>query len=156
MASIAVVIDSLRVQSHQLYNIFFVRVIWFNITKTCLYSFDPLKPHFYIVKLGLQGYILFFLFLLKNIGCGYSLEPPRRGGSNEYPQYMFWAEMWKISEFLSENFQFLVVKFSIYLNRRVFVMNRINSGPAEPGYALSLQTVQIQISQLIWTCPVCH
>ena len=24
---------------------------------------------------------------------------------------------------LSENFQFLVVKFSIYLNRRVFVMN---------------------------------
>ena len=26
------------------------------------------------------------------------------------------------SEFLSENFQFLVVKFSIYLNRRVFVM----------------------------------
>ena len=28
----------------------------------------------------------------------------------------------KMSEFLSENFQFLVVKFSIYLNRRVFVM----------------------------------
>ena len=21
----------------------------------------------------------------QNIGCGYSLEPPRRGGSNEYP-----------------------------------------------------------------------
>ena len=28
----------------------------------------------------------------------------------------------KISEFLSENFQILVVKFSIYLNRCVFVM----------------------------------
>ena len=28
----------------------------------------------------------------------------------------------KMSEFLSENFQFLVVKFSTYLNRRVFVM----------------------------------
>ena len=28
----------------------------------------------------------------------------------------------KILEFLSENFQFLVVKFSVYLNRRVFVM----------------------------------
>ena len=28
----------------------------------------------------------------------------------------------KISELLSENFQFLVVKFSIYLNRHVFVM----------------------------------
>ena len=23
-----------------------------------------------------------------NIDCGYSLEPPRRGGSNEYPQSM--------------------------------------------------------------------
>ena len=25
----------------------------------------------------------------QNINCGYSLEPPRRGGSNEYPQSMF-------------------------------------------------------------------
>ena len=25
----------------------------------------------------------------QNIDCGYSLEPPQRGGSNEYPQYMF-------------------------------------------------------------------
>ena len=24
----------------------------------------------------------------QNIDCGYSLEPPRRGGSNEYPQAM--------------------------------------------------------------------
>ena len=28
----------------------------------------------------------------QNIDCGYSLEPPRRGGSNEYPQSMFWAD----------------------------------------------------------------
>ena len=25
----------------------------------------------------------------RNIDCGYSLEPPRRGGSNEYTQSMF-------------------------------------------------------------------
>ena len=25
----------------------------------------------------------------QNIDCEYSLEPPRRGGSNEYPQSMF-------------------------------------------------------------------
>ena len=25
----------------------------------------------------------------QNIDCGYSLEPPRRGGSNEYPPSMF-------------------------------------------------------------------
>ena len=32
----------------------------------------------------------------KNIDCGYSLEPPRRGGSNEYPQSMFLAKSKKI------------------------------------------------------------
>ena len=32
----------------------------------------------------------------QNIDCGYSLEPPRRGSSNEYPQSMFWAEIRKI------------------------------------------------------------
>ena len=26
-----------------------------NITKTCLYNVDPLKPHLYIVKLGFTG-----------------------------------------------------------------------------------------------------
>ena len=48
------------------------------ITKTYLYTcnFDPLKPNFYVVKLGLQGYTLLFLFLLKSIDCEYSLEPP--------------------------------------------------------------------------------
>ena len=30
-----------------------------------------------------------FLTAAQNIDCGYSLEPPRRGGSNEYPQSMF-------------------------------------------------------------------
>ena len=29
----------------------------------------------------------------QNIDCGYLLEPPRRGGSNECPQSMFWAEI---------------------------------------------------------------
>ena len=36
--------------------------------------------------------------------------------------------MKNITVFLSENFQFLEVKFSIYLNRRVFIMNFRNSG----------------------------
>ena len=31
----------------------------------------------------------FFLFLRKNICCGYSLEAPRGGASNEYPQHIF-------------------------------------------------------------------
>ena len=47
------------------------------ITKLRLYNFDRLKPTFMELNL--------FLILLKNIDCGYSLEPPHRGGSNEYP-----------------------------------------------------------------------
>ena len=48
------------------------------ITKTRLYKFDPLKPNFYIVKLGLtRVYIIL----------------PVRGGSNEYPQSMFRVEI---------------------------------------------------------------
>ena len=31
-----------------------------------------------------------------NIDCGYSLELPRRGGSNEYPQSMFWTDIRKL------------------------------------------------------------
>ena len=60
-----------------------------SITKTYLYNFDPLKPHFYIVKLGFTGVYIIFLISAQNIDCGYSLEPPRRGGSNEYIQSMF-------------------------------------------------------------------
>ena len=33
-----------------------------------------LIPHFYISKLGYAGAYLFFLFLLLNIDCGYSLK----------------------------------------------------------------------------------
>ena len=39
---------------------------------------------------------IFFHISTQNIDCGYSLEPPRRGGSNKYPQSMFWAEIRKI------------------------------------------------------------
>ena len=33
-----------------------------------------------------------FNTLAQNIHCVYMLEPPRRGGSNEYPQCMFWSK----------------------------------------------------------------
>ena len=33
-----------------------------------------------------------FLIFAENIDCGYTLEPPRRGGSNEYLQSMFWSK----------------------------------------------------------------
>ena len=33
--------------------------------------------------------MIFFFFLNENICCGYSLEAPQRGASNEYPQHTF-------------------------------------------------------------------
>ena len=40
--------------------------------------------------------LIVFLFLNKNICCGYSLEAPQRGASNEYPQHMF---LWRNKSF---------------------------------------------------------
>ena len=42
---------------------FYLQVIpmLLSITKTRLYNFDPLKPHFYIVKLGFTGVYIIFL-----------------------------------------------------------------------------------------------
>ena len=69
---------------------------WYYIMKTCPCNVYPLEPHFYTVKLGYAGVHLFFLLLFQNIDCGYSLEPPRWGGSNVYLQSMFWAKIRKI------------------------------------------------------------
>ena len=50
-----------------------------SITKTC-----PCKiENFHQKNLDI------FLIFAQNIDCGYTLEPPRRGGFNEYPQSMF-------------------------------------------------------------------
>ena len=77
------------------------------IPKTYLCNFDPLKPHFYIVKLGFRGvYIIFFISAQKH-RLWYSLEPPQQGSSNKYPQSMFWAEVWKIPEVF-------IGKFSVF------------------------------------------
>ena len=63
----------------------------------------------------MQGYTYFFLFFLQSIDCGYSLEPPRRGGSNVYPQSIFRAKVRRISKDFSENFPFLQLKKYLYI-----------------------------------------
>ena len=37
-----------------------------------------------------------FLIVAQNLDCVYTLEPPQQGGSNEYPQSMFWSKNKKI------------------------------------------------------------
>ena len=46
----------------------------------------------YLAKISgerLQDHWSSGLIFAENIDCGYTLEPPQRGGSNEYPQSMF-------------------------------------------------------------------
>ena len=93
------------------------------ITKTRLYNFDPLKPHFYIVKLGFTGvYIIFLILLKKNKDCGTRSNRLAEAVLTSTHNLCFEQKYEKYQIFKSENFPFLVVKFSIYLNRRVFVM----------------------------------
>ena len=58
-------------------------MLWWR-NKTTVYNLDTdlIAP----VSGGI--YIIFFLFLHKNIYCGFSLEAPHWGTSNEYPQYI--------------------------------------------------------------------
>ena len=84
-----------------------------NIRKTCLYNFDSLKPHFYTVKLGFTGVYINFLI---------SAQKHRLWVLTSSHNLCFEQKYEKYTIFLSENFPFLVGKFSIYLNRSVFVM----------------------------------
>ena len=54
------------------------------ITKTRILKFHHQKNENFQIKNS-----DIFHISAQNIDCGYSLEPPQRGGSNEYPQYMF-------------------------------------------------------------------
>ena len=97
----------------KLFLIVCVKPALLNITKTYLCNLHPLKPHFYIVELGFTRVYIIFLISAQNINCGYSLELPRRGGSNEYPQSMFWAEVWK-------NIRIFVWIFFSFLGGKIF------------------------------------
>ena len=64
-----------------------------------IYTVCTLRKHAYSNKLKIlppkkwkfsdKKIRFFFHISAQNIDCGYSLEPPRRGGSNEYPRSMF-------------------------------------------------------------------
>ena len=61
------------------------------ITKTC-----PCNIQRFILAIKNENFHPkkndFFLIFAQNIDCGCTLEPPHRGGSNEYPQFMFWSK----------------------------------------------------------------
>ena len=91
--------------------------------KTCLYNFDPLKPHFYIVKLGFKRVYIIFLISAQKHRLWVLVKIALLRRFYRVPTiYVLSRNIKKYQRFLSENFQFLEVKFSTYLHRHVFVM----------------------------------
>ena len=62
--------------------------------------FSEVREEYLVIIVG-----YFFLFLHKNICCGYSLGASCRGASNEYPQHMF---LWRTRE----NYPIIIIKYS--------------------------------------------
>ena len=68
-------------------DLFADRIYIYYITKTCLFKYTEnftTKNEIFQIKNS-----DIFHISAQNIYCGYSLEPPCRGGSNEYPQSIF-------------------------------------------------------------------
>ena len=120
-------------------------VKFLHITKTYLYYFDPLKTHFYIVKLGFTGvYIIFLISAQKHRMWVLVRTASSRRFLTSTHNLCFEQKYEKYQHFFSENFHFLVVKFSLYLNRLVFVMMRATKAD---------QTAWIR--RLTWVCVGC-
>ena len=78
-------VDVYEVKPSQQFSFFCVFLV--SITKTRLFKYIEnftTKKKLFLIKIP-----IFFHISAQNIDCGCSLEPPRRGGSNEYPQSMF-------------------------------------------------------------------
>ena len=76
-----------------------------SIRGTCLYSTRILRKlahatEIYLAlkiekkKNQLKNFDIFLIFA-QIIDCRYTLQPPRRGGSNKYSQSMFWSKIKK-------------------------------------------------------------
>ena len=93
-----------------------------DITKTCLFVILkillPKNENFQIKNSDI------FYISAQNIDCGYSLEPPRRGGSNEYSQSMLLSRNKENNVYLCKSqFYYIKVGFKgVKLYRYVFVM----------------------------------
>ena len=78
-------------------------------------NLTPLKPQFYIVKLGFTGVYINFLISAQNIGCGYSFKLPIEAVLTSTHNLCF-EQVYETYQncFIYIFFYFLVVKFSVY------------------------------------------
>ena len=75
-------------------------------------------------------FFIFFLIFAQNIDFGYTLELPRRGGSNEYPQSMFWSKN-KKNRYTVHTKVFIKVGYKgVFISRECFPDQMYNHEPA--------------------------
>ena len=76
------------------------------------------------MKISVKKSLIFFHISAQNLDCGYSLEPPQWGGSNEYPQSKFLNRNMKNNVYhCKPQFYYIKVGFKgSKLYRRVLVM----------------------------------
>ena len=75
------------IRASMVLGLFLISSFWVHIMKTCLLKYTEnftTKTENFQIKNSDIIYIS-----AQNIDCRYSLDPPRRGGSKEYPQSMF-------------------------------------------------------------------
>ena len=88
-----------RGYQHKIFSYFFMKNMLWVLNRSTLslsvHFFSLLHKNVIVLWVLVKSNLLrhFFLFLQDNICCGYSLEVPRQGTSNEYPQHMF---LWRI------------------------------------------------------------
>ena len=77
---------------------------------------------FFFSAVKLKNFDFFYIFA-QNIHCGYTLELPWPGGSNKYPQCMFWIK--KIRYTPANPFFYIKVGYKgVYISQNVFLMRR--------------------------------
>ena len=119
-----------------------------------LNSFDPLKPHFYTVKLEFKRvYINFHISAEKHrLWVLVRSASPMR--FYQVPTiYVLSRNMKTTRMFHLKIFNFLLVKFWIYLNRRVFVMV-LNGSLWRLAVSLFLMFTPCNVLLLCLVCPV--
>ena len=101
--------------------IFILLCVWCfqgqSITKTYLYNFDPVKPHCLYSKTGVHRGIHYFSYFCSKHRLWELVRTASARWFYRVPTIIVLSRnMKKISELLSENFQFLMMKFSTDLN----------------------------------------
>ena len=96
--------------------------IYISIMKTYPCNIERFFSALQIENFQLKKFVI--LIFAQNIDCWSTLEPPRRGGSNKYPQSMFWSKN-KKNRYTPAYSSFAILKWGsrgYTLHRHVFVM----------------------------------